>query len=106
MIEELRQSQRKPLKVKALLAMDGQPPVAGRTLDINANGVCVAQEQPCQVGRAGTIKFDIFYDGKPNSITAKVKVAYCIFSSGEFKLGLTFVNLDLNAMSVVAKYLK
>jgi hypothetical protein len=105
-IEEQRNTQRRPLKVKALLAMEGRAPEQGRTLDISGNGVSVAVEHPAQPGMAGTVNFDLYYDGKSTPISARVKVAYCIFGGGEFKIGLTFVNLELAAMTVIAKYLK
>ena len=38
---EQRQSARKSLKVRAILAMEGQAPAQGRTSDIGANGVSI-----------------------------------------------------------------
>jgi hypothetical protein len=31
---------------------------------------------------------------------------YCIFSNGEFKAGFQFLNLDLNAMSQLSRFLR
>lgn len=106
MLEEQRQSVRRPLKVKAVLAMEGHAPVQTRTMDIGTNGMALTMSGPVQAGLAGQIKFDLFFDGKATPITARVKVAYCIFGGGEFKVGLTFVNLELAAMTVISKYLK
>jgi hypothetical protein len=89
-----------------LFGVEGQPPQPARTLDLNANGISLTMAGPAQPGVVGTVRFDIFYEGKAHPVTARVKVAYCIFSGGEFKLGLSFVNLDLAAMSAVAKFLK
>lgn len=106
MIDEQRRAVRKPLKVKATLTMDGQIPVRGRTFDISGDGVSVALEQPLAAGQPGSIMFDLFLDGVPTRITARIKAAYCIFSSGEFKIGFTFVNLELNSMTAIAKYMR
>lgn len=106
MLEEQRQSVRRPLKVKAMLAMEGQPAAQARAMDIGNNGMSLTMAAPVQSGLAGQIKFDLFFDGKATPITARVKVAYCIFGGGEFKVGLTFVNLELSAMTVISKYLK
>jgi hypothetical protein len=50
--------------------------------------------------------FELFMDGVPSRINARVKVAYCIFSSGEFKIGFNFVNLELSSMTAIAKYMR
>jgi hypothetical protein len=105
-MEEQRQTVRKPLKVKALLAMESHPPLQARTMDISGNGLSLALPAPVGVGLAGQVKFDLFFDGKNTPVIARVKVAYCIFGGGEFKVGLTFVNLELSAMTVISKYLK
>ena len=106
MIDEQRAAARKPLKVKATLTMDGQSPVRGRTLDISGEGVAVAVEQPLSVGQPGSVMFEMFLDGVPTRIHARIKVAYCIYSSGEFKIGLNFVNLELASMTAIAKYMR
>ena len=106
MLIEQRQSDRKILKTKALVAADGADPVPARTVDISASGMSITLPGPMKVGDTGMIKFDLFYDGKVTPITARAKASYCIFSSGEFKVGLQFLNLDLSAMTVLAKYLR
>ena len=106
MIEEQRVAARKPLKVKATLSMDGVPPLRGRTLDVSGDGLSVAVEQPFQPGQQGSVMFDLFLDGVPTRINARIKVAYCIFSSGEFKIGLSFANLELASMTAIAKYMR
>ncbi len=103
---EQRQSARKILKVRAVLAMEGQAPVQGRTSDIGANGVSITVPHPLQTGQAGQVGFDLLVDGTPFPLLARVKVMYCIFSNGEFKAGLQFMNLDLAAMSQVSRFLR
>lgn len=103
---EQRQSARKILKVKALVALEGQAPLPARTADIGANGVSVTLQQALQVGQGACIGFDLLVEGKPVTLQARVKVMYCIFGGGEFKVGFQFVNLDLQAMGQLARFLR
>ena len=106
MSTEQRQSTRKILKVKALLALDGQPPTRVRTVDIAANGVSVSLQDPMQPGQVGQIQLDVLVDGRPAPIVARVKAMYCIFSGGEFKVGFQFINLDLSTMTQLSRFLR
>jgi hypothetical protein len=101
-----RQSARKIVKVKALIAMEGQAPMPGRTADVGSNGVSVAVQNPLQVGQAGQVSFDLLVDGKLTPIAARAKVIYCIFSGGDFKIGFQFLNLDLAAMTQLSRFLR
>jgi hypothetical protein len=101
-----RQSARRIVKVKAVVAMEGQAPMPGRTVDVGANGVSVTVEQPLQVGQTGRVGFDLLVEGKLTAIAARAKVIYCIFSGGEFKVGFQFLNLDLNAMTQLSRFLR
>jgi len=103
---EQRQSPRKILKVKAMLAMEGMAAATGRTADVGANGVSVTTANPLKVGQGGQVSFELFIDGKATVIATRSRVTYCIFSNGEFKIGFQFVNLDLSAMAVLAKFLR
>ncbi|WP_082439535.1 MULTISPECIES: PilZ domain-containing protein [unclassified Massilia] len=101
-----RQSARKIVKVKAVIAMEGQAPMPGRTSDIGSNGVSIAVAHPLQVGQTGQVGFDLLVEGKLASIMARAKVIYCIFSGGEFKAGFQFLNLDLSAMAQLSRFLR
>lgn len=106
MNNDQRTSARKILKTKAKLAIDGQPPVPARTADISSAGMSVTVDEPCRSGVLCTVAFDLLQDGKPVPIMARSKVAYCILSGGQFKVGLTFQNLDMGAMSTISKFLR
>ena len=106
MLTEQRTSTRRILKVKAVAAMEGHPPMLVRTADISANGVSISVPEPMQAGQSGQISFDLLVEGKTVPIAARVKAMYCIFSSGEFKVGFQFLNLDLNAMSQLSRFLR
>jgi len=105
-VADQRTSARKILKVRAVLAMEGQAPVQGRTSDIGANGVSITVPNPLQTGQTGQVAFDLLVDGEPFPLHARAKVMYCIFSSGEFKAGFQFMNLDLAAMGKLSRFLR
>lgn len=106
MLNEQRTSARKILKVKAVAAMDGHAPMLVRTVDISANGVSISVPEPMQAGQVGRVSFDLLVEGKAVPIAARVKAMYCIFSSGDFKVGFQFLNLDLNAMTQLSRFLR
>ena len=103
---EQRQTLRKVLKVRAMLAIDGHPVVPARTFDIGGAGMGITVPNPINANLSGNISFEVFLDGQPTVITAKIKVAYCIFSGGDYKIGLNFVNLELSSMSLIAKFMR
>lgn len=103
---EQRKSPRKILKVRAVVAMDGAAPMQVRTSDVGANGLSVTVPHPLNGGETGQVAFDLLVEGRPVPIQARVKVMYCIFSGGEFKTGFQFLNLDLNAMTQLTRFLR
>ncbi|WP_242404552.1 PilZ domain-containing protein [Janthinobacterium agaricidamnosum] len=103
---EQRQAARKILRSKGMLVIDGDDPVAARVMDIGHGGLSALVAQPVKGGAKGKILFEMFYDGKLNIIEAKILVSHCIFSSAGFKVGLTFVNLDMAVMSAISKYMR
>jgi len=86
--------------------MEGEAPASGRTSDLGANGVSISLPDPLMVGQTGVVSFDLLVDGKLVPISARAKALYCIFSSGEFKVGFQFLNLELGAMTAVARFLR
>jgi hypothetical protein len=105
-VTDQRQSARKILKVKALVVMDGQTPLLGRTTDIGTQGISVTVGRPMQAGQLGQIGFDLLVEGKSVPFRVRTKVTYSILSGDDFKVGFQFLNLDLNAMSELARFLK
>ena len=101
---EQRWSERKVLKVRALLSMNGSEPITARTHDVGGNGMSLTLSHPLSVGKMGVVRFDLLQDGKAKRVVANIKVAYCIYSSGEFKIGLQFQHLDLMAMTALSKF--
>jgi hypothetical protein len=103
---EQRNSNRKIYKAKVQLALGGKPALAGRTMDIGADGISASFPDPVEAGQAGHVRFDLLVDGRPNTITTACKIVYCIFSRGEFRIGIGFTALDAAASSLVARFLR
>jgi hypothetical protein len=103
---EQRTSPRKVLKTRAVVAFDGAQPLVSRTIDVGANGVCISHPAPIQPGRACELSFDLLIDGKLSTIMTRSKASYCILSGDAYKIGFQFVNLDLAAMTLLAKFLR
>lgn len=106
MFQEQRQSARKIYRTKAMLAMDGQAPLAGRTADVGANGVSISVADPLAVGQGGQLAFDLLVEGAFVTISTRAKVTYCIFSGGEYKVGFQFLNPDLPAVTALARFMR
>jgi len=102
--QDQRQAARKVVRTRIALAMDGHAPVMGKTTDVGANGVSVSLPDPLPAGLAGQVGFDLLVDGAFVPIQARAKVMYCIFSGGEFKVGFQFLNLELAAVTALARF--
>ncbi|MDM5180585.1 PilZ domain-containing protein [Massilia sp. DJPM01] len=106
MFSEQRQSQRKILKVKAIVVVDGFSPVTVRTVDIGSSGMCVMSPDPVQVGAEALLRFDLVVDGSVTAIEVRSRASYCILSHGDFKVGFNFLNLSLSGMTQLVKFMR
>lgn len=97
---------RKIVRAKAVVAMDGMPPMQGRTIDISAQGLSLNFEHKLEAGHMGQLSFELFIDGKAQVLTSRSKVTYCIFSGDHFKIGFQFLNMDSITTSAVNKFLR
>jgi hypothetical protein len=52
------------------------------------------------------VLFELFLEGKAQIIEARTAVSHCIFSSAGFKVGLTFLHLDMAVMSAISKFMR
>lgn len=105
-VGEQRASPRKLLKARAALTVKGAPALMVRTIDIGANGVCLAFLQTLPIGLTGTLAIDLMVDGKVHVLTAVAKSTYCIFSSGQYKTGFQFLEMELSSRTILAKFLR
>ena len=101
---EQRKATRKVLKAKAILAMNGEEPVAVHTMDISVSGISIAVPHPLSAGQLGQVAFSIFFDGKAHKVNALVKVAHCVFGGDEFKAGFMFTKVDSAGAAAIAQY--
>ena len=95
------------LKTRATVTFEGAAaPLVARTVDVGANGICLSYPQPMPQGKDCELSFDVFLDGKPNTVRTRSRAMYCIFSSGEYKVGFKFLHLELSAMTLLAKFMR
>ena len=89
-----------------MVVLDGAPPAPARTLDICQSGLSLTMDHMVQAGQMGNVSFEMFIDGKPQILTCRSKVAYCIFSGDEVKVGFQFMNPDQATMAAIAKFMR
>ncbi|OFA04133.1 PilZ domain-containing protein [Duganella sp. HH101] len=106
MLVDQRSVARKIVRAKAVVIMDGMPPLQGRTIDISAQGLSLNFEHKLGTGHMGQLSFELFIDGKAQLLTCRSKVTYCIFSGDHFKIGYQFLNLDSITSSAITKFLR
>ena len=106
MLVDQRSGARKIVRAKAVVVMDGMPPLQGRTIDINATGLSLTFDHKLAVGQAGEMSFELFVEGKGQILTTRVKVTYCIFSGDHFKIGFQFMVPDMAFMATLNKFLR
>lgn len=106
MLVDQRSVARKIVRAKAVVVMDGMPPLQGRTIDISAQGLSLNFEHKLGTGHMGQLSFELFIDGKAQLLTCRCKVTYCIFSGDHFKIGYQFLNLDAITSSAINKFLR
>jgi len=101
-----RSGARKIVRAKAVVVMDGMPPLQGRTIDINAAGLSLTFDHKLAAGDMGEMSFELFVEGKGQILTTRVRVTYCIFSGDHFKIGYQFMAPDLAFMATLNKFLR
>lgn len=107
MTEEQRKNVRKILRARAMLVLDGGEPMPARTADISLGGISVTAEYKANAGQTGQVMFEMLVDGKPTVLTCRVKVAHCIFSGNEFRVGCMFQGVlapDVN--TAITRFMK
>ena len=106
MLVDQRQVSRKILRAKAMVVLDGSAPTSARTLDISQSGLSLTMGHMVQAGSAGNVSFEMFIDGRAQIISCRAKVAYCIFSGDEVKVGFQFINPDQATVAAITKFMR
>lgn len=103
---EQRTSPRRPLKTRAVAVFTGVAPITARTIDVGGNGISLSFDRQIPQGLECELSFDLFLDGQMKPVKTRSKVMHCVFSNGEYKVGFQFLNLELSAMTLLAKFLR
>lgn len=105
MVSDQRTTQRKVLKVKALLTLEDGETLTARTLDVGGEGLGLVTTRSVPHGAICMVQFELFHEGIVHLIAIKAVVQYCILSNGEFKVGFRYVNLALSSMAAISRFL-
>lgn len=89
-----------------MVVLDGAAAAPARTLDICLSGISLTMGHMVPTGTAGAVSFEMFIDGKPQLITCRVKVTYCIFSGDDVKVGFQFINPEQAALAAITKFMR
>lgn len=103
---EQRNSTRRVLKTRAVAVFTGVAPITARTIDVSGNGISLSMDRQIPQGLECDLSFELFLDGQMKPVKTRSKVMYCIVSNGEYKVGFHFLNLELSAMTLLAKFLR
>ena len=106
MVAENRQSVRKVLKTKAQLILNSENFIQARTVDIGLDGIGLVLPSPVIPGQEGRVIISMYFDGKAHLVDSAVKVTYCVFSSGEFRVGFQFASLAPAGGASISAFLR
>jgi hypothetical protein len=105
-VEEQRKSERKLVKVKALVKMPGGEGIMGRTFDLATSGVGILLDVPLKNGTQVRVSIGLLVNGVVTPMHAQARVQYCIFSSGDYRIGMQFLQLDANTAIMLGRFLR
>lgn len=103
-----RQFARKQLRVRAVFAVEGQPPTLVRTFDISPGGIGLAGEVNPVPTTHCTVRVALPINRGSNVVVEfEGRVIYSVFSSPDrvFKIGIQFVSMSEEVRSVLLQYL-
>jgi hypothetical protein len=104
-----RLKERKPLSVRARLALQGKPPLEIRTFDIDAGGVGIISEINLPIHTLCNVFFKLPQpDGTLFNVAAAGTVTYCTFSRTRmgFTSGLAFKEVPELLLCAINNYMK
>jgi hypothetical protein len=104
-MNEQRTTERKPLKVRAVIGV-GAAKTGARTVDIGLGGMALSAPVRIEPSTGITIAFDLFFDGRSHLIVTDATVLHSIVSHDEFRMGVRFEGLSMADRTRIAQYLK
>lgn len=105
-MEELRKTERKLVKVKTLVKPDVGDAIMGRSFDLGASGIGVMLDAPLKEATLARVSIGLLVNGVVTPLHTRARVQYCIFSSGEYRLGFQFMQLDTATATALARFLR
>jgi c-di-GMP-binding flagellar brake protein YcgR len=105
-VEEQRKAERKLVKVKTLVKLEGGDAIMGRSFDLATTGVGVLLEVPLKTGIQARVSIGLLVNGVVAPIHTQGRVQYCIFSNGEYRIGFQFLQLEAATATTLARFLR
>lgn len=105
-MEEQRKTERKLVKVKVLVKLEGGDGIMGRTFDLGASGVGVLLDVPLKMALQVRVSIGLLINGVVTPMHSRARVQYCIFSGGEYRIGFQFLQIDSPMAAMLAKFLR
>jgi|GEM_PF-380089 len=101
--DEPRKTVRKVLRVRARVATPEHRIIAGKTLDICGEGMCIMLEEATRPGQVCMLAFDVFVGGSSHPIRCEAKVVYATLNAAEgFRTGFAFQQPSADLLRLVA----
>lgn len=105
-MEEQRRSERKLVKVKAMVKLETGEAVMGRTFDLGTSGVGMLLDIPLKTGLQVRVSVGLLVQGVVTPMHAQSRVQYCIFSNGEYRIGFQFLQVEAATATMLARFLR
>ncbi|WP_332878755.1 PilZ domain-containing protein [Massilia sp. S19_KUP03_FR1] len=105
-MEDKRKAERKMVKVKTLVKLTGGEAIMGRSFDLADNGVGILLDVPLKTGIEARVSIGLLVNGVVDPIHTHARVQYCIFSSGEYRIGFQFTQIDAVTATTLARFLR
>lgn len=105
-MEEQRKAERKIVKVKALVKLEGGDAIMGRTFDLGTTGVGLLLDVPMKTGVQVRVSVGLLINGVVSPMHTQARVQYCIFSNGDYRIGMQFLQIDTTTATTLARYLR
>jgi hypothetical protein len=103
---EKRQTQRKDLRVKAILTLDNGMKMTVRTADIGKFGLGVTGVlRQLDVGQTVHVAFEMPFSGQIHNISVNGRVSHCTNTPHDgFRTGVQFTDLNSDSVSILSQY--
>lgn len=105
-MEEQRKAERRLVKVKVLVKLEGGEGILGRTFDLGPSGVGLFLDEPVKQGVPARVSIGLLVNGVVTPMHVQARVQYCIFSAGAYRIGMQFLQMDNATSAMLARFLR